>query len=286
MATSLSTTQSIVTTGGTFNTGGSASASFKLSDYGQSGLGTVDDLNRFLTQLNPLTQQIQALSTGVNINGLDGGIFSLKLPLFQSDWTAITLGAGAVFATDPGTLVTFAGTNVNNCWRKDQDGVVWLRWSVNAAPATLYTLPQPLWPLGPIQQGAITVSAAGVVAITGAVGSYGLASWPCANLSAGQIPIFPLYLKVAQGRTPAACVLLGVKPTTNQTLSSIATGVICGPNSLTWSWLSNTAPLDTTSSGQKINTVRIDSITGLTYNQAYIATVLVLYGTTGQSTGA
>ena len=83
--TSYSATQSIVTTGGTFNTGGSASATFKLSDYGDQGLGTTDDLNRFLTQLNPLTQQVQALSNGVNINGLDGGIFSLKLP--RSDRT-------------------------------------------------------------------------------------------------------------------------------------------------------------------------------------------------------
>lgn len=287
MATvSNSTTQSIVLTGGQFTTA-SGAATFKDQDYGEAALGSPTQLRQFFEQLNPLVQQLNQSSTALNINNLDGEIQSITVAGIVSDWQPLTLGVGTV--QNGNTVLVQTNAQAGNAVRKDPFGTVWLYYNVNAAQ-TLYTLPQPYWPPGTFTQGTISVTNAGVV--TSSAATQGLIGWPSISLSPGQVPGFPVYLKVAQGRTPAAVIILGAKPTTSQTLYATATGLYQGPLTGSWSWLSGTAPqYSGTGLSSQVNTVRINNIFGLNTsgappNLSYIVSVLILYALPGQASGA
>lgn len=278
--TSLSKSSQINTTGGTFASGTQAQT-FKDSDYGPQALSTTKQLRRFFEQLNPLVAAIQGnTDTGVNIGALDGDIISFTVPAIISDWQPLTLGAGA--PSVPGnTILCQTGATSTNAVRKDGWGNVWLEANVNGA-VTLYTLPQEYWPPCTVNSSVISVSPAGVVTSTGA--GVLMMSWPAVTLSAGQVPGFPVYLKAAQGRTPAGVFLMGVKPSKVQDIYKATSGLYTGALAVSWTWLSGTAPSLTDNS--HVNTIRLDNIFGLSTQQEMTATVLILYSLTGQSGGA
>ena len=168
-------------------------------------------------------------------------------------------------------------------------GNVWLL-ANGTGSFTLYTLSQEYWPPANLSffngtvNNNIAVGTTGICT-TGSAGFKGLVSWPATTLSVGLSPCFPVYLKIAPGRTPAGVFLLGVKPKTNQDQVKSVTGTYLGPCCVAWTWLSGRAPADL-GTNQKVNQIRIDGINGLVTNQAYTATVLVLYSLTGQSSGS
>ena len=286
--TSTSSSQYIVNTGGSF-TQATNGTLFRDQDYGEQALGTPSQLRQFFQQLNPLIQQLNQLSTQFNINSIDGLITSIALPAIVSDWTGLTLGAGAV--NNGNTLLTSLNATAGNAIRKDGWGNCWLAYNVNAA-VTLYTLPQPYWPPITFTNTPISVTTAGVV--TSSAAGQGIVSWPSASLSPGTVPGFPVYLQVAQARTPAAVLLMGVKPTTNQSLYQTSTGGLVGPGVCSWNWLSGTAPQFTgTAQASQVNTIRINGVWGLNSSLtpspaglSYVATFLILYSLPGQSSGA
>ena len=287
MATqSTSTSQYISSLGGSYTTAGTT-ATFKDQDYSGQALGTPEDLRKFFQQLNPLVSSLNQLTNALNINNLDGEVLSITVPNIVSDWQALTLGAGAV--NNGNTLLTQGNTQAGNAIRKDPYGNCWLAYNVNAA-VTLYTLPQPYWPPITFTNSPITVTSAGVVSSSGA--GQGIVSWPCVSLSPGQVPGFPVYLQVAQGRTPAALFLMGAKPTVNQSLYATSTGLYVGPLTGSWSWLSGTAPqYSGTGLSSQVNTIRLNNVWGLNAGGAppglsYVVSLLVLYSLPGQSSGA
>ena len=289
MATSsTSTSQSIVNTGGTFAQATNGTL-FRDQDYGEQALSTPSQLRQFFQQLNPLIGQLNQLSTASSINNLDGLIVSSTVSIL-SDWTGLTLATGATL--NGNTLLTSLNAQAGNAVRKDGWGNVWLAVNVSAANANMYTLAQPYWPPCTITQGSINITNAGVVTSTAA--QQGIISWPSASLSPGTVPGFPVYLQVAQSRTPAAVFLMGAKPTTNQSLYQQSTGGLVGPLTCSWNWLSGTAPQFTgTAQASQVNTVRINGVWGLNSALApaptglsYVLSFLILYSYPGQSSGA
>lgn len=293
--TSNSTTTSIVQQGGQFSSS-STSARFKDTDYGAQALGTPAQLKRFFAQLNPIVQQIKTQGdTGVNVGNFDADIFSFPVPAYQSDWTGVVTGT-VTGITGGGGPTTFDGKSGWVAVRKDGWGTVHLHIRVNAGVggATLPALPSEFWPevnLAWTIAGSavnVTLGTNGVITISATVSMVqsNIFVYPSASKSPGTVPgTFPITLKVAPGRTPAALFLMGAKPSNSvgQDIYKVPSGLLGAPVGIAWTWLSGTAP--STASAQLVNTIRIDSIPGLTTGVGYTITVLVLYALTGQSSG-
>jgi hypothetical protein len=292
--TSNSTTTSIVQQGGQFAPS-STSARFKDTDYGSQALGTPAQLKRFFAQLNPIVQQIKTQGdTGVNVGNFDADIFSFPVAAYQSDWTPVVTAATGIVTAGAG-VVCFDGTKGWIAVRKDGWGIVYVHIHVTTSAAGIAAiLPTEFWPevgvvfAQPGSANTIIIDATGNVTVSAALlmNTSVIATYPSAKVAPGTVPgVFPITLKVAPGRTPAAVIFMGAKPTQSagQDVYKVQAGVLSAPVGLAWTWLSGTAP--STADAQKTNTVRIDSIPGLTTGIGYTVSVLVLYSLTGQSSG-
>jgi len=292
--TSNSTTTTVIQSGGALDN--TANAQFKDQDYPQ-GLSDKTALRRFFTQLNPLVARVKDLGDGgVSLANLDADFLSVPVNAYQSEWvnipvTGIVTGGTGILCAD--------GTSGKLAIRKDAWGMVTVYLGVNTSSGgTMNTNPIPTeyWPTNhtvlPIvctgTNTFITVTNAGNInmgiGVTMAPSTGVFVSYPCATLAPGTIPgAFPVYLKVAQGRTPVAVLFAGAKPQNSQDVYKTTTGVQGAPLACSWTFLgAQTAAAD----GTRINQVRIDNVPGLVAGIPYTLNFLVFYGQTGTSSGA
>lgn len=288
-----SSTTQVVQTGGSFGTA-PANAQFKDQDYGEKALGTKENLRRFFTQLNPIVSRIKDLGDGgVNLSNLDADYLSFPLNAYQSEWTSVLKAVGGVVTAGTG-IKCFDGSSGWIAVRKDAWGQVnlWIDVTTSGAGSLGATLSQEFWPPGAVAYqipgtvATVTISATGALSISGAVamGPGVILDYPSATLSPGTVPgVFPVYLKIAPGRTPVSVIFAGAKLQTNSDIYKTSTGLLGAALGCAWTFLgSSTKAAD----GSLINQVRIDSIPGLVAGQNYILNFLVFYGQTGTSSGS
>lgn len=288
-----SNSTTIQQTGASLGTSPSVST-FKDADYGQQALGTKENLRRFFAALNPIAAQIKLLGdSGVSISNFDCDLISYNLTAYQSEWTNVSLSGLVTGGTG---IICFDGSSGKIAVRKDAWGHVDVYVFVTTSGAGTLTgatvLPQEMWPIQTTQfpiagsTSFFTISSAGVITLSGAavtMAACQFLSYPAATLSPGTLPPFPVYLKIAPGRTPIGVQLLGAKPQQSQDVFKTSTGVQGLPLACGWTFLgSSTKAAD----GSLINQVRIDNVPGLVSGINYILNFLVFYGQTGSSSAA
>ena len=281
----------VVQSGGSF--GGTSTSQFKDQDYGEKALGDNKNLKRFFNQLNPLVSQLKNISGGggIGLSNLDADLLSVPVSSYQSEWRSLVTAATGTITGGTGILC-YDGTSGWIAYRKDPWGLVSLTFNLTASGggSTGVSLPQEYWPVQAVTfplagtLTSITISASGLVSFGAAGTGASYINFPCANLSPGVNPgAFPVYLKIAKGRTPVACVLAGAKPQVSGDQLKTNTGTLGLPIGCAWTFLGAQTPA---ADGSQINQIRIDSVPGLIPKTQYVLNFLVYYGDTGSSSGS
>jgi hypothetical protein len=236
-----------------------------------NGIQTPADVQRLGALLNPRLKDAAKLSAnGVNAStNLDAQAVSFQVTTPASDWTDLTLAAGA----------NLGGAYPNLGWRRDALGTVSVRGALKTLPAlttVLATLPAAAAPVSTYRVTADAAGAYGAVEIaangqiTQVVGStagnlYIAASFPSTNESAGVLSIFPQHIRIRDGRKPLAVLLLSCA---DHAQSGASTPSILVPG-LQWSYQAANA------GGP--NLLSIDGMPGLALGRSYDVSILVLF---------
>lgn len=241
-----------------------------------SGIQTADDVERLAALVNPYLSSLTKLGTGgVNAaSNFDGQVLTVPVTTPATDWTPFT----------PATWTNPGGAYPSFSYRRDAQGLTWLRGRIATLPAlttTLATLPAQAAPGATIRfacdaagaYGAFEIDSGGLIKqVVGSIlGTLDLvASFPNALGCAVGLSCFPLSLRIKDGRRPSGVILLSA--TDSQQAGVQNSGVGTPPissGSVQWSYGGQ--------SPGKPNLVSIDNVAGLALGRNYSLSFLVLF---------